>query len=48
MVDEVETGDVFRAAYLVSRGGRVVKAIVPLWPLRPCAASIPRRRGIEG
>lgn len=28
MVYEVETGDVFRAAYLVSRGGRVVKAIV--------------------
>lgn len=28
MVEEVETGDVFRAAYLVSRGGRVVKAIV--------------------
>ena len=26
MVDEVETGDVFRAAYLVSQGGRVVKA----------------------
>lgn len=26
MVEEVETGDVFRAAYLVSRGGRVVKA----------------------
>jgi hypothetical protein len=28
MVEEVETGDVFRVAYLVSRGGRVVKAIV--------------------
>ena len=26
MVDEVETGDVFRAAYLVSQGGHVVKA----------------------
>ncbi len=25
MADEVETGDVFRAAYLVSRGGQVVK-----------------------
>lgn len=25
---EVETGDVFRVAYLVSRGGRVVKAAV--------------------
>jgi hypothetical protein len=24
MVEEVETGDVFRVAYLVSRGGRVV------------------------
>ena len=28
MVYEIDTGDVFRAAYLVSRGGRVVKAIV--------------------
>ena len=28
MVYEVETGDVFRAAYLVSRGGWVVKATV--------------------
>ena len=28
MVSEIETGDVFRAAYLVSRGGRVVKATV--------------------
>jgi len=28
MVYEVETGDVFRAAYLVSRGARVVKATV--------------------
>jgi hypothetical protein len=28
MLEEVETGDVFRAAYLVSRGGRVVKACV--------------------
>lgn len=28
MVYEIETGDVFRAAYLVSRGGRVVKATV--------------------
>ena len=26
MVDEVETGDVFRAAYLVSQGGHVVRA----------------------
>jgi hypothetical protein len=26
MVDEVETGDVFRAAYLLSQGGHVVKA----------------------
>lgn len=25
---EVETGDVFRVAYLVSRGGRVTKALV--------------------
>jgi hypothetical protein len=28
MVEEVETGDVFRTAYLVSRGARVTKAIV--------------------
>lgn len=28
MVYEIETGDVFRAAYLVSRGGTVVKATV--------------------
>ena len=28
MRDEIETGDVFRAAYLVSRGGVVVKATV--------------------
>ena len=28
MRDEIETGDVFRAAYLVSRGGQVVKATV--------------------
>lgn len=28
MRDEIETGDVFRAAYLVSRGGSVVKATV--------------------
>ena len=28
MLEEVETGDVFRAAYLVSRGGQVVKACV--------------------
>lgn len=28
MLYEVETGDVFRAAYLVSRGGMVVKATV--------------------
>lgn len=28
MVYEIETGDVFRAAYLVSRGGAVVKATV--------------------
>ena len=28
MVYEMETGDVFRAAYLVSRGGVVVKATV--------------------
>ena len=28
MVSEIETGDVFRAAYLVSRGGHVVKAMV--------------------
>ena len=28
MVYEVETGDVFRAAYLVSRGARVIKATV--------------------
>ncbi len=28
MVSEIETGDVFRAAYLVSRGGMVVKATV--------------------
>lgn len=28
MVYEIETGDVFQAAYLVSRGGRVVKAAV--------------------
>lgn len=26
MLDELETGDVFRAAFLVSRGGHVVKA----------------------
>lgn len=28
MISEIETGDVFRAAYLVSRGGNVVKATV--------------------
>lgn len=28
MVEEVETGDVFRTAYLVSRGARVTKAVV--------------------
>jgi hypothetical protein len=28
MRDEIETGDVFRAAYLVSRGGKVVKTTV--------------------
>ena len=28
MRDEIETGDVFRAAYLVSCGGNVVKATV--------------------
>jgi hypothetical protein len=28
MQSEIETGDVFRAAYLVSRGGHVVKATV--------------------
>ncbi len=26
MMDELETGDVFRAAYLVSQGGHLVKA----------------------
>jgi hypothetical protein len=26
MLNELETGDVFRAAYLVSQGGRLVKA----------------------
>ena len=28
MLYEVETGDVFQAAYLVSRGGKVIKATV--------------------